>query len=199
MFAAGRWAKAFIEACEGGTGIMNDDAIGRCEAGFAVIKAAFYSLSHLHNPVSGSAAAARFNGFLRTALKKCGYTDRESGVEAACAVIFLLIQRDLFQHTGLLISKIDELLLEKRNILTVLLDCAEKPDDSFLEAIKTTLKEREGVRDVRITTVLRPELLGGYRINIGGKREDFSVLGRMKQMELALTEGLRPAGRPCFG
>ena len=149
MFAAGRWARAFVKACEDSPSagaVMNDDDLRQCEAGLAVIKAAFYSLSHLHNTVSGSASAARVNGFLRVALQKCGLTDRENGVEAARAMIFLLIQRNLFQHTGLLISEIEKLLLEKRNILTVLLDCAEKPDDSFIEAVKTTLKEREGGR-----------------------------------------------------
>ncbi|MDR2796517.1 MAG: F0F1 ATP synthase subunit delta [Spirochaetaceae bacterium] len=200
IFAVGRWADAFIKACEGpacegpvcegrlgpGAGVSGD-APRQCEAGLAVIKSAFYSLSHLRNVVSGSTAAARFNGFLRAALQKCGYTDKETGIEAALAVIFLLIQRGRFQYTGLLISEIEEMLLKKRNILTVLLDCAEKPDDGFLEALKTTLKEREGARDVRITTVLMPELLGGCRINIDGKREDFSVLGRMKQMERSLT------------
>ena len=142
MFAADRWANAFIKACEGSLGagaVLSDDAHRQCEAGLTVIKAAFCGLSHLRNVVSGSAAAARVNGFLRAALQKCGLTDRENGVEAACAVIFLLIQRNLFQHTGLLINEIEELILKKRNILTVLLDCAEKPDDSFLEAIKTTL------------------------------------------------------------
>lgn len=200
MFAADRWAMAFVKACERETAtFMDDDDLERCETGLGVIKAAFCGLSHLHNVVSGSAAAARVNGFLRAALRKCGLTDRETGVEAACAVVFLLIQRNLFQHTGLLINEIEELILKKRNILTVLLDCAEKPDDSFLEAIKTTLKEREGASDVRITTVLRDELLGGCRITIGGKREDFSVLGRMRQMELALTGGLKPTGKPCLG
>jgi F0F1-type ATP synthase delta subunit len=188
MFAAGRWANAFIKVCEassgsGVDGYMNDEALRQCEAGLAVIKAASGSLAHLHNVVSGSAAAARVNGFLRAALQQCGYTDRETGVEAACAVIFLLIQRDRFKYTGLLIGEIEELLLKRRNVLSVLLDCAEEPDDSFLEAIRTTLKEREGVRDVSITSALRPELLGGCRININGRRQDFSVLGRMKQLE----------------
>ena len=202
MFAAGRWARAFVKACEDSPGagaFMNDDDLRQCETGLAVMKAAFSSLSHLHNVVSGSASAARFNRFLRAALQKCGYADSETGVEAACAVIFLLIQRNLFQHTGLLIGEIEKFALEKRNTLTVLLDCAEKPDDGFLEAIKTTLKEREGARDARITTVLMPQLLGGCRINIGGKREDFSVLRRMRQMERALAEGLKPADSPCFG
>jgi F0F1-type ATP synthase delta subunit len=192
MFAAGRWANAFVKACEAGpeTGadaFMSDDTLRQCEAGLAVIKAVFHSLSHLRGVVSGSATAACFNGFLRQALQKCGYTNRENGVEAARAVVFLLIQRGRFQYAGLLISEIEELLLKKRNILTVLLDCAEKPDDSFLEAIKATLKEREGARDVRIVTVLMPELLGGYRINIDGQRKDFSVLGRMKQLEQFLA------------
>jgi F0F1-type ATP synthase delta subunit len=192
MFAAGRWANAFVEVCEAGLGLgtdayINDEALRQCEAGLAVIKAASHSLSHLHNVVSGSAAAACVNGFFRAALQKCGYADKETGIEAARAVIFLLIKRDRFKYTGLLIDEIEELLLKRRNVLTVLLDCAEEADDNFLEAIKTTLKEREGVRDVRITNVLKPELLGGYRISINGRRQDFSVLGRMKQLERDLA------------
>jgi F0F1-type ATP synthase delta subunit len=192
MFAAGRWANAFVKVCEASSGFgtdayMNDETLRQCEAGLTVIKAAYHSLAYLHNVVSGSAAAACVNSFLCAALQKCGYADKENGIEAARAVIFLLIQRDSFKYTGLLIDEIEELLLKRRNVLTVLLDCAEEADDSFLEAIKTTLKEREGVRDVRITSVLRPELLGGCRININGRRQDFSVLGRMKQLERDLA------------
>jgi hypothetical protein len=202
MFAAERWADAFIKACEGvfespdkGTGgvLMEaavtdvDIVIRECQAGLEVIKLAFHSLSHLRIPVSGSAAAAQFNIFLGAAMQKCGYKGGENGIEAARAVIFLLIQRNYFQYAGLLIDEIEDLLLKKQNILTVLLDCAEKPDDSFLENIKNTLKKRKNVHDVRITVVIMPELIGGYRINIGGVREDFSVLGRITQMEKTLS------------
>jgi hypothetical protein len=201
MFAADRWANAFIKACEGGFESPDKGAVPRqeaavtdadgvireCQAGLAALKSAFHSLSHLRLPVAGSAAAAQFDIFLSAALQKCGYKGGENGIEAARAVIFLMIQRNYFQYTGLLIDEIEDLLLKKQNILTVLLDCAEKPDDSFLENIKNTLKKRKNVHDVRITVVLMPELIGGYRINIDGVREDLSVLGRIAQMEKALS------------
>ncbi|MDR0663397.1 MAG: F0F1 ATP synthase subunit delta [Spirochaetaceae bacterium] len=183
MFAAKRWAEAFILACEGDS----KELVHQCEAGLALFKAAFNSLSRLRLPASGSAAAAEFNGFLGRSLQKCGYEGAENGVESARAIIFLLIQHSLFQHTGLLIDEIEDLLLKKQNILTVLLDCAEKPDDDFLLNLRNLLKKRENVNDARITVVLMPELIGGYRINIGGTREDFSVAGQMTRMKRALT------------
>jgi hypothetical protein len=165
----------------------SQDAIRQSESGLLVLKAAFDSLSHLSIPVSGSTAAAQFNGFLGDALQKCGYEGGENGVEAARAMIFLLIQRNLFQHTGALIGEIEDLLLKKQKILTVTLDCAQKPDDDFLNDLREVLKKRENAPDVRINVVLMPELIGGCRINIGCKREDFSVAGQMARMEQALT------------
>ncbi|MDR0382939.1 MAG: F0F1 ATP synthase subunit delta [Spirochaetaceae bacterium] len=182
MFAADRWAEAFIEICGD---YIN---VGQCETGLAVLKATLHSLRQPPPyTLRGSGAAARFSGQLADALEKCGYAGKDSGVEAARAVVFLLIQRDKLQHIGSLIDAIENLLLKKRNILTVVLDCAEKPDEGFLEALKSALKKRKKSRDVRITAVLNPELLAGYRINIDSEREDFSVLGGMRQLERVLA------------
>jgi hypothetical protein len=184
MFAAERWAEAFIGVCEGHA---SGGSYLRCDTGIAVLKAAAPGLSRLPDPVLGSATAARFNRYLRSALQKCGYAEKETAVETACATISLLIQRGAAGQIGDLINTIEASLLKKRNILTVLLDCAEKPDDSFVEALKNAIKKREKVQDVRITVVPVPEILAGCRINIDGEREDFSVLGQMAQMERALA------------
>jgi hypothetical protein len=184
-FAAGRWAEAFIGACE--SDLDSDTSFQQSEEGLFVLKSALHILSCLPNPISGSMAAAQFDVFLDAALRECAYTGKESGVEAARAMIFLLIKRAGLPYGGLLIDEIEDLLLKKRDILTVLLDCAEKPDDNFLDALKKRIMEREKAHEVRITIVLMPELLGGYRINIGDMREDFSVLGQMKQLEHTLA------------
>jgi hypothetical protein len=184
-FAAGRWAEAFIGACE--NNFDPDPSFRQSEGGLSVLKSALYILSRLPNQISGSMAAAQFDVFLSAALRECGYAGKESGVEAARAVIFLLIKRSNLPYGGLLIDEIEDLLLKKRDILTVLLDCVEKPDDNFLDALKKRIMERETAHEVRITIVLMPELLGGYRINIGDRREDFSILGQMKQLEHTLA------------
>jgi hypothetical protein len=189
MFAVGRWAEAFVEVCEGRE---NTGSYQHCEAGIAVLKAAACGLSRLPDSASETAAAARFSRYLRSSLRKCGYTEKESGVETACAAVFLLIRRGAAAHIDDLIEAVEALLLKKRDILTVVLDCAGKPDDDFLEALKNALKKREKVHDVRITVMLVPEILAGYRINIDSEREDFSVLGQMTRMERALagTQGV---------
>jgi F0F1-type ATP synthase delta subunit len=192
MFNAERWAEAFVKVCgehlEKDVNNAFDKAlVEQCHAGISVLKTANHILLRMNSSVSGSTAAAQFNGFLRSALKKCGYDGKESGIEAACATVFLLIQRNILKYTNLLIDAIEDLTLKKRNILTVELDCAEKPDDGFVEDLKKTLKKREGVNEVRVTVVLMPELLGGYRVNIGGYRQDFSIQGQIKQLEQALT------------
>jgi F0F1-type ATP synthase delta subunit len=181
MFSVDRWAEAFVEICEAG------DSAGQCEAGLAVLKSVSHCFEQVPYTLQGRTAAARFVDRLDSALKKCGYADEERGVKIACAVIFLLIQRDALQHISGLVDGIEALLLKKRNILTVILDCAEKPDDSFLESLKTALKKQRRASDVRITVVLEPKLIAGYRINIGSEREDFSVLGGMAQLERNLA------------
>jgi hypothetical protein len=183
MFAADRWAEAFIETCDAG----NEGSAGQCEAGLAVLKAVFHCFRQAPYTLRGQAAAARFVGRLDSALGKCGYTGGERGVETARAVIFHLIRRDTFRYGSILIDEIEALLLKKRNILTVILDCAEKPDDGFIESLKNALKKRNKASDVRITVALEPRLIAGYRINIGSEREDFSVLGGMGQLERDLA------------
>jgi hypothetical protein len=184
MFAADRWAEAFIETCEAGNTGNGGSA---CEAGLAVLKAVVHCFRQAPYTLRGRAEAARFTRRLDTALARCGYAGGECGVETARAVIFHLIRRDAFRHVNSLIDEIETLLLKKRNVLTVILDCAEKPDDGFLESLKTALKKRKGASDVRITVVLEPRLIAGYRINIGSEREDFSVLGGMTQLERELA------------
>jgi F0F1-type ATP synthase delta subunit len=184
-FAAGRWAEAFVEACENHSN--SDPSYKQCEAGLAILKAALYCLSRLRDPVFGSTEAAQFDVFLKSALQECGYAGKESGVEAARAVIFLLIKRNDLSYGGILVEEIEDLLLKKQGILTVILDCAEKPGDDFIEKLKKVIIKREGAQEARITVALMPKILGGYRINIGDSREDFSVLGQMKQLEHTLT------------
>jgi F0F1-type ATP synthase delta subunit len=184
-FAADRWAEAFINACE--SNLDSDLSYRQSEEGLSVLKSALYILSCLRSTISGSVSAAHFDAFLNAALSECGCAGKESGVEAARAMIFLLIKRDNLPYGKLLIDEIEDLLLKKQGILTVLLDCAEKPDDNFLAVIKKKIIEREKTRGARITVVLMPELLGGFRINIGNNREDFSILGQMKQLEQTLA------------
>ncbi|MDR0408832.1 MAG: F0F1 ATP synthase subunit delta [Spirochaetaceae bacterium] len=184
-FTANRWAEAFVEVCDPSAGPAS--AFDQSERGLAVIKAVLPSLSRFSGMVSGSAAAARFDGFLNAALQKCGYSEKENGVEAARALIFLLIKRADLPYGSILIEEIENLLLKKRGVLSILLDCAEKPDGDFLEKLKGIIIKRERAREARVKVGLMPEILGGYRITIDDTREDFSVLGQMKQLERALS------------
>jgi len=180
MFAAERWARAFVKSCEGTDA---DPAYRESERGLAVLKAACHALSRLSGRVSGSAAAAQFNGFLRDALRKSGYDSPERGVEAACALIFLVIQKGFYPYNGRLISEIEDVLAQKRHFMTVVLDCAHKPEENFLSELAEKLKTKTGAAKVAVTVQLMPDLIGGYRLNIGNEREDFSVAGQLKQLD----------------
>jgi F-type H+-transporting ATPase subunit delta len=183
MFAAERWARAFVNISEDGN---SDASCKQSDLGLAVLKAAFHCLSHVQGRVSGSAAAAQFNGFLQEALKKAGYDRQDCGVEAARGIIFLLIQRGYYPQNRHLIDEIEDVLEEKKRIVAVVLDCAHKPDESFLSALEEKLKTKTGAAKVVITVQLMPDLIGGYRVNIGNEREDFSLAGQLKQLGEAL-------------
>jgi F0F1-type ATP synthase delta subunit len=59
-------------------------------------------------------------------------------------------------------------------------------DALFLRDFEAALVKKYGAKAVRITAKANPELLCGYRWTIDGERRDYSLAGRLSQLEKVL-------------
>ena len=178
MFAADRWAAAFFKVCGGITDM---------DEGLAVLKAAFAALLLKKNTPMGSQAATQANIFLHDALKKSGYTEGSRAVEAACSVVFLMVKKGHVKVAPLLIKEIEKSIMIEKGIVEVGLEAAAQPDEAFLLELQETLKTRMAAKQVKITVKIDKSLIGGYKINYGNEKEDFSLSGELRQLKTSLT------------
>jgi F0F1-type ATP synthase delta subunit len=185
MFSPTQWAEAYIDVCK--TDVFESEG-GISDSGLEVLKSAEYCLSKIKGGISGIAAAAQFNGFLQKALEKSGYEQKDLSIESERAVLFLLIKKGHSTHLGLLISTIEKLIQKDKKILTINIDCVEAPPPPFIESLKKLYIEKTGAKEVIVLINIKPELLGGYRINISGERLDFSIKRRLEQLESRLSK-----------
>ncbi|GHV19850.1 hypothetical protein FACS189494_02440 [Spirochaetia bacterium] len=182
MFPADRWAGAFFKVC-------GDEMQGWDEA-LAVLKAAFPVLLLKKNTPMGQAAAAQANVFLHDALKKSGYVETDSrAVETACSIVFLMVKKGHLKEAPLLLKEIEKELLAKKGIVEVGLEAAAQPEEAFLSRLQETLKIKTGAKQIKLTIKIDNSLIGGYKINYGSKKEDFSLSGELKQLKTALAAG----------
>ena len=69
-----------------------------------------------------------------------------------------------------------------------ILKCVERPDRVHQERLLTFLRRKYGTMDQELEIQLDPELLGGFTLTVDGYTYDYSVRGRMRQMDDALRE-----------
>jgi F-type H+-transporting ATPase subunit delta len=175
MFHPDRWALAFTAAC-------GEDA----EDGLAALKVLFGCLSRLPLPVTGDYSARQLEGMLRRAAGAAGFPHPPQGLEAAIRIILLLVKRGQFRHAGKVVAEAENLLNRKKGILNVVVEAAALPDPDFTADLKVALCKKTAASDVEAEIRIRPELLGGYRLIIGGEAWDASLRGQLQNMAQAL-------------
>ncbi|MDR2842083.1 MAG: F0F1 ATP synthase subunit delta [Spirochaetaceae bacterium] len=182
MAAIDRIASAYLNFCAKNT---NDtkDAINTCDAGLAVLRSAAYCISKIKGGISGTAAAAQFTEFLCKALEKADYKQKQVGVESACAVLYIMIKKGCGKNLPDLIAQIESQSDTQQRIFNISIDCSGEITDQFVESLKTLYTEKLDAKEVRIKTKLIPELVGGYRINFGGRRLDYSLSRKLEQLK----------------
>ncbi|MDR1319211.1 MAG: F0F1 ATP synthase subunit delta [Treponema sp.] len=171
-----RWAAAFIGAC--GTG---------ADSGFLCLKAMVPALKAIPGGLFGQGAALRLEGLLRE-----GLGDLRSAPEAEYAVRFLslLVRKNLFRrHIDSIVRQIERRLDAQKGILEAVLECAAPPEGGFEEYLKSGIKKRTGAPEIRLLICRKPEILGGYRLRIGGFCVDASLKGLLANMAKELEHG----------
>ena len=72
-------------------------------------------------------------------------------------------------------------------ILDAVLTYTIKPDPTTTNRIREVLKTKYQKQDVNLTMQEDPTLLGGFIINANGEELDYSMRGRLKQLQQKLT------------
>jgi F-type H+-transporting ATPase subunit delta len=149
------------------------------------------------------AAAAQLEGMLRTALKEAGVDAAGSSGSAgaggdsargeaetdeiALRFLLLLVRRGYFGHIEKIAERIGEELDDLRGVLRVCLESSSTPEEDFKKDLEAKLAGKTGARGVVFEVKTVPELLGGYRLRIGGEIIDASLRGLLKKMEADLA------------
>lgn len=71
---------------------------------------------------------------------------------------------------------------KKERILEAVLYYVTKPDQEQLDGIRKFLKHRFHASQVTVSLVEKPELMGGFLLQAGGREYDWSVKGRIEQL-----------------
>lgn len=72
---------------------------------------------------------------------------------------------------------------EKRNILTVEIQCVTPPDENQLSKMRDFFAAEYGTDDVDFVIKKDPSVLGGFRIFVGDENYDWSTQGRIRQLD----------------
>ncbi|MDR1428730.1 MAG: F0F1 ATP synthase subunit delta [Spirochaetaceae bacterium] len=145
----------------------------------AFLRSAAPLLERLPPTVSGYASGRRLEAMLRLAVKGAG-TGR--GVEAAIRSAALLVRKGRFAYFAAVVDEAEKIVDERNGVLRVRVESASPPGAGFEDRLKSVLKRKRKVRDVRLDLRIVPELLAGCTIGIGSECFDGSLLGRVKAM-----------------
>jgi F-type H+-transporting ATPase subunit delta len=193
VFEASQWAAAYRNECE-----KQAKRMGRAPdltSGLDFLRAVVPALAKKAELIGGASSAAQVDRFIGAAAKEAGLADtieKSTEIRAARALLFLLIRQNCFQCAGALIASMQKLVEASSKTLQARLDAAREPESAFLDKVRAALAAQTGDVAVNLTVKVRPDLLGGFRVQVGSVLLDYSIAGQLAQLERKLREG---AGR----
>lgn len=174
-FNSGRWARAFLYAA-------SDDY----EAGLMVLKSFAESVKQ-KGRFTGKIGAKRALVLLDKALKKTNIA-MSPGVEAARATLYLVILRSYGAYINELATEVKRAASADIGIITASLEAASRPDDDLLKKATDFVLATTGMREVCFDVKYDSSLIAGCRVIINDCRYDFSLRGRIEQLEAWLKK-----------
>jgi F0F1-type ATP synthase delta subunit len=177
MFSADRWAEAYCAACE----TNGEDP----SQGLDLLEAVL-PFAGKFDRYAGTRAADEFISMVKQAAQKTAATENN----AALALIWLFVRRGYAKKGAGLTDAIDCLIDKRKGVLRARLETAAEDgmDADFLRNLETVLAKKHGANAVRISVTVKPELLCGYRCTVDGERVDYSLAGKLAQMERTLDK-----------
>ena len=155
------------------------------EGTFECFKAIAQPVKSLRGVFFGHNASAELEKMLRDAAGASG-AEPPVAVEYAIRFICLLVEKNYFRYVDILLPVIERKLDEKKGVLSLSLEAASAVDGGFEAELARTIREKTGAADVKMKTSVKPELLGGFRLRIGGFYIDASLKGQLAKMKADL-------------
>ena len=180
MFNNRRWANVFVN-------VLGENA----GTALACLKAMIPQIKTIPCAMSGNTTARRVEKMMResagafTKPETAGGISR-AAVEPAIRFISLLIRKDRFRHIDSIMQKIEEQICLRDGILTITAEFAAPAETGFEEELRRQIAERTGAKKVIMKTNHVPELLGGFRLHMGGFYIDASLKGQAEKMKASL-------------
>jgi F0F1-type ATP synthase delta subunit len=188
MFHAERWAGAFLAV----SGSNADEA-------FLCLNALAAQVKNVQGALMGHSASGRLEKILRESAAQSAAAaaagaaatagTENPAVEYALRFLCLLVEKNCFRYINPLLQKIEQNLDAQNGILNVVVEAAAVADgslapveSSFEEKLTLMIKDRTGAAGVKMKTIVRPELLGGYILRIGSHYIDASLKGQLESM-----------------
>jgi hypothetical protein len=175
MFTPEPWAAAFVSAA----GEVLEEAV-------EALNLFIHYAQKIPGTLSGTADGLRLERIFRKSMEAPEIAGM--GAEYACRIAVLLVRKGFFSRRNVtaLLEKIESLRDRANGVLTVRVDSAFPLDEGFQESLKETLREGvypgTGARDIKLISHIVPELLGGYRLQIGGESVDGSLRFLLQKM-----------------
>jgi F-type H+-transporting ATPase subunit delta len=174
VFHGDRWAFIFVST-------LGQNAGG----GLDCLRALAPAVKAMPGVLFGHSAAGRLELILRESAEKAKCEKTEI-LEYTIRFIVLLAEKKLFNKIDIILEKIEDKLNQQKGILNVEAELAAPFDNDFKENFERRLASRLGVNKIVMKTKLAPELLGGFRLQIGGFYIDASLKGQLEKMKTEL-------------
>lgn len=75
---------------------------------------------------------------------------------------------------------------QEENLLAATLFCVHEPDQTQKAQIENFVRERFGKTGVELTVKYQPDLIGGFVLQVGDREFDWSLKGRIRQLQQRL-------------
>jgi len=169
MFHAQRWASAFLSA----SGTDANEA-------FLCLKALSEQVKTVHGILMGHSASAKLEKVLRESA--AAVSENNTAVEYTIRFLCLLVEKKRFRYIGSVLQTIEQALDERNGILDVTVESAVPVDSGFEKELSKMIKEKTGAAGIKMKTLVKPELLGGYLLRIGSNYVDASLKGQLENI-----------------
>ena len=188
MFTPDRWISAFVNAL--------GENISDLEEGSAALKSLILCMQKIPGTLSGKTSSEHLEKMIRHSMKESGVSSK--GTEYACRLLVLLVKKRLYtRRNGLaLIEEMERVIDIRHGVVTVKVDSPFPLDENFKTDLSKTLREKLGIKEIRLVYRSAPELLGGYKLRIGDISVDASLsfllknlTARLEGTSNAMTEG----------
>jgi F-type H+-transporting ATPase subunit delta len=183
MFTAERWALAF-------TGVLKTGHSEDAGEALALLKTVAAPLHRIPGLFSGTSAALRLDRKIHDALEKSGAAALGAKTtETVCHFLDLLAKKGHFRHIDAVIREIEGIFDKKNGVLPVKLESAFPLDGDFEAGLLEMLKIHTGAKAIRLEKCVVPELLAGYRLQIGSESLDATLKAQLQRMTKELASG----------